>query len=130
MLIRPNTSTRHSMRDHRYLMSRLSLQVTSCIVDSTDIYIMVVKFRNTICPPPPQLSLHTRAALSSNSSGTRSVYNRKNPRSSLYCDMSMYGIHSSFCTATDSLQRIVHIILYSVHLQSNAQFRAWMSIGN
>jgi hypothetical protein len=28
---------------------------------------MVVKFRNTICPLPPHLSLHRRAALSSNS---------------------------------------------------------------
>jgi hypothetical protein len=46
--------------------------VTSCIVDSAAIYIMVVKFRNTICPPQPQLSLHRRAALSSNSNGTRS----------------------------------------------------------
>jgi hypothetical protein len=63
--------------------------VTSCIVDSAAIYIMVVKFRNTICPPPPQISLHRRAALSSNSNGTRSVYNRKNPKSSLYCEMSM-----------------------------------------
>jgi hypothetical protein len=56
--------------------------VTSCIVDSAAIYIMVVKFRNTgtICPPPPQLSLHRRAALSSNSNGTRSVYGRKNQR--------------------------------------------------
>jgi hypothetical protein len=34
---------------------------------------MVVKFRNTICPPPPQLSLHRRAALSSNSKGKRPV---------------------------------------------------------
>jgi hypothetical protein len=51
--------------------------------------IMVDKLRNTICPPPPQISLHTRAALSSNSNGTRSVYNRKNPKSSLYCEMSM-----------------------------------------
>jgi hypothetical protein len=41
---------------------------------------MVVKFRNTICPPPPQHSLHRRAALSSNSNGTRSVYKRKNPK--------------------------------------------------
>jgi hypothetical protein len=39
---------------------------------STAIYIMVVKFRNTIWPPPPQLSLHRRAALSSYSNGTRS----------------------------------------------------------
>jgi hypothetical protein len=44
---------------------------------SAAIYIMVVKFRNTICPPPPRLSLHRRAALSSNSNGTRSVYSRK-----------------------------------------------------
>jgi hypothetical protein len=48
------------------------LPVTSCIVDSAAIYAMVVKFRNTICPPQPQLSLHRRAALSSNSNGTRS----------------------------------------------------------
>jgi hypothetical protein len=47
--------------------------VKSCIVDSAAIYIMVVKFRNTIWPPKPQLSLHRRAALSSNSNGTRSV---------------------------------------------------------
>jgi hypothetical protein len=50
---------------------------------------MVVKFRNTICPSSPQLSLHRRAALSSNSNGTRSVYSRKNPKSSLYCEISM-----------------------------------------
>jgi hypothetical protein len=41
-------------------MSRLSftslLPVTSGIGDSAAIYIIVVKFRNTICPPPPQLS--------------------------------------------------------------------------
>jgi hypothetical protein len=40
---------------------------------------------------PPQLSLHRRAALSSNSNGTRGVYCRKNPKSSLYCEMSMRG---------------------------------------
>jgi hypothetical protein len=34
---------------------------------------MVVKFKNTICPPPPLLSLHRRAVLSSNSNGTLSV---------------------------------------------------------
>jgi hypothetical protein len=56
---------------------------------SAAIYIMVVKFRNTICSPPPQLSLYRRAALSSNSNGTRSVYSRKNPKSSLYCQISM-----------------------------------------
>jgi hypothetical protein len=64
--------------------------VTSSIVDSAAIYIMVVKFRNNIWPPPPQLSLHRRA-LSSNSNGTRSVYNRENPKSSLYCEMSVCG---------------------------------------
>jgi hypothetical protein len=64
--------------------------VTSCIVDSAAIYIRVVKFRNTIFPPPLQLSLHTRAALSSNSNGTRSVYNIKTQKSSLYCEMSMH----------------------------------------
>jgi hypothetical protein len=70
-----------------------------CIVDTAPpfTYIMVVKFRNTICPPaPPQLSLHTRAAQSSNSNGTRSVCNRKNPKSSLYCVMSMKGTLYSF----------------------------------
>jgi hypothetical protein len=61
----------------RYLMTRLSLQVisllrvTSCIVDSAAINIMVVEFRNTSWPPPPQLSLHIRAELSSNSNCTR-----------------------------------------------------------
>jgi hypothetical protein len=49
---------------------------------------MVVKFRNTICPPPPQVSFHRSAALSSNSNGRRSVYSRKNPKSRLYCEMS------------------------------------------
>jgi hypothetical protein len=34
-------------------------------------YIMVVKFWNTICPPPRQFFFHWRAALSSNSNGTR-----------------------------------------------------------
>jgi hypothetical protein len=45
----------------------------SCIVDSALIYIMVVKIRNTICPPPPQFLLHRRAALSTNSKGAQSV---------------------------------------------------------
>jgi hypothetical protein len=30
----------------------------SCIVDSAATYIMVVKFRNTIWPPPSQFSVH------------------------------------------------------------------------
>jgi hypothetical protein len=57
----------------------------SCIVDSAAIYIMVVKFRNTIFTPTPQLSLHRRAALPSNSNGTLSAYSRKNSKGSLYC---------------------------------------------
>jgi hypothetical protein len=64
---------------HRYLMSRLSLRVFYTCDDmycrhSAAIYIIVVKFKNTICPPPPQLALHRRAALSSNSNGTHSPY--------------------------------------------------------
>jgi hypothetical protein len=66
---------------------------------------MVVKFRNTICPPPPQLSLHTRAALSSNSNGTRSVYNRKNPKSSQYCEMSMGRSDLIACRPLNSMRR-------------------------
>jgi hypothetical protein len=49
------------------------------------------QFWNTICSPPPQLSLHTRAALSSNSNGTRSVYNRKNKKQSILWDV--YGLN-------------------------------------
>jgi hypothetical protein len=33
--------------------------------------------------------------MSSNSNGTRSVYSRKNPKSSLYCEMSMGSIRSN-----------------------------------
>jgi hypothetical protein len=50
---------------------------------------MVAKIRNTIWPPPPQLSLHRRAALLSYSNGTRSVYSRENPKRNLYCEMSV-----------------------------------------
>jgi hypothetical protein len=49
----------------------------SCIIDSAAIYIMVVKFRNTTWPPPLQLSLHRRAALSSYSNGTRSYISER-----------------------------------------------------
>jgi hypothetical protein len=65
------------------------LPVMSYTKDSAPIYIMVFKIRNTIFHTPPQLSLHSRAALSSNSKGTRSVHSRKNPKSSLYCEISM-----------------------------------------
>jgi hypothetical protein len=82
------------------------LPVTSLFVDSAAIYIMVVKFRNTICPPPPQPSLHRRAALSSNSKGTRSVYSRKNPKSSLYCEMSMLRIRTIDLTSAQYKQML------------------------
>jgi hypothetical protein len=68
---------------------KASIPVTSCIVDSAAISIMGAIFRNTICPPPPQLLLHRRAALSTNSKGTQSVYSRRNPKSHLYFDMSV-----------------------------------------
>jgi hypothetical protein len=63
--------------------------VTSCIVKIAASYIMVAKCRNTLCPPPQQLSLHRRAALLSKSNGTRPVYSRKNPKNSQYCEVSM-----------------------------------------
>jgi hypothetical protein len=37
------------------------------------------------------LSLHRRAALSSNSNWTRSLHSRENPKRSLYCEMSVYS---------------------------------------
>jgi hypothetical protein len=61
-----------------------------------------VKFRNTIWPPTPQLSLHRRAALSSYSNGTRSVYSRENPKSSLYCEMSVVFPHKRRCTVENT----------------------------
>jgi hypothetical protein len=84
----------HEYHYHRYLMTRLSLQVVylwrHVLSTAPAIYIMVVKFRNTIWPPPPQLSLHRKAALSNNSNGTRSyMYSRENPKRSLYCEMSV-----------------------------------------
>jgi hypothetical protein len=65
--------------------------VTSYIIDSAAIFIMVIKFRNTICPPPPQLSLHRRAAISSNSNGTWSVYSRKYPKAVYIVSVSGIG---------------------------------------
>jgi hypothetical protein len=47
-------------------------------------YIMVVNFGNTIWSPPPQLSLHMRAALSNNSNGTRSVYIAERTQKAVY----------------------------------------------
>jgi hypothetical protein len=75
---------------------------------SATTYIMVVKFRNTIWPPPPQLSLHRRSALSSNSNGTRSVYSRESLKISLYCEMSMENprkldVELSPCTELSAL---------------------------
>jgi hypothetical protein len=89
-------------------MTRLSLHpsllpVTSYIVNSAATYFMVVKFRNTSWPPPPQLSLHRRAALSSNSNGTRSVYNRENPKSSLHILWDVYSQPPHFVMAASYL---------------------------
>jgi hypothetical protein len=74
---------------YRYLMTRLSsLPVTSCIVDWSATYIMVFKFRISNWPPPPmpppQLSLHRRAALSSTTNGTRSVYITERTQKAVY----------------------------------------------
>jgi hypothetical protein len=63
----------------------------SCIVDSAAIYIMVVKFRNTICPPQPPLSLHRRAALSSDSNATRS-YIAEGTQSAVYIVRCLWGV--------------------------------------
>jgi hypothetical protein len=46
-------------------------------IDSTLLYIMVAGNRNTIWPPPPQISLHQRAALTTNSNGTQSEHKKK-----------------------------------------------------
>jgi hypothetical protein len=59
-----------------------------CIVDSGATYIMVVKFRNTIWPPPPQLSLtigELRCQASQTEHGPYIV-----PKRSLYCEISKY----------------------------------------
>jgi hypothetical protein len=48
---------------------------------------MLVKFRNTIFPPPPQFLLHRRAELSTNSKGTQSVpalYKAERSRKAVY----------------------------------------------
>jgi hypothetical protein len=49
---------------------------------------MVVKFRNTFCPPPPQLSLHRRAALSIQTEHGLYIAERTQ-KNSLYCEISM-----------------------------------------
>jgi hypothetical protein len=74
------------------------------IVDSVAIYyIMAVKFRNTICPPPPQLSLHRRATLSSNSKGTpQSLYSRNNLKGREMWDV--FGCGISFLCKKSCLQ--------------------------
>jgi hypothetical protein len=45
------------------------------------IYIVVAKIWNTICPPPPQFSLHRWAALTTNSNGTQPAQKGKGGRS-------------------------------------------------
>jgi hypothetical protein len=85
-------------------------------------YIMVVKFRNTIWPPQLQLSLLRRAALSSNSNGTRS-YIAERTQSAVYI------VRCLWCPLISSLQRSGGLSLYSlcpallhgVHTQLSAQ---------
>jgi hypothetical protein len=78
---------------HRYLMSRLRLQVFYVwrhVLSTAPLFILWWwNLEIPLCLPPRQLSLHKRAALSSNSNGTQSVYSRKNPKSRLYCEISM-----------------------------------------
>jgi hypothetical protein len=79
--------------NYRYLMSRLSLQVFYLwrhVFSTAPLFILWwSNLQILFGPPPPQLSLHRRSALSGNSNGTRSVYSRENPKSSLYCKMSI-----------------------------------------
>jgi hypothetical protein len=74
-------------------MTRLSLQVFYlwCHVSSTapPFILWWTNLEILFGPLPPQLFLHRRAALSSNSKGTRSVNSRENPKRSLYCEMSV-----------------------------------------
>jgi hypothetical protein len=39
---------------------------------------MAVKFRNTICPPPPQLSLHTLQKIHPENSGIQDIHEGAN----------------------------------------------------
>jgi hypothetical protein len=81
-------------RVHRYLMNRLSLQVFYLFVDSTAICIMVVKFRNTICPPPPHGSpfIWEGCAVKQFKRGTWSaVYiAERTPKSNLYIERCLW----------------------------------------
>jgi hypothetical protein len=80
---------------HRYLMTRLSLQVFFlCRHVSSTAPPLILWWSNLeilVCPlhSRSHLSLRRRAALPSNSNGTRSVHNWENPKSSLYCELSM-----------------------------------------
>jgi hypothetical protein len=77
--------------------------VTYCRHSAT-IYIMVVKFRITIFPPPPQLSLHRSAALAGNSNGTSYVTERT--------QKAVYIVRCLWSDCRDScpkfLQRLTH----------------------
>jgi hypothetical protein len=83
---------------------------------------MVVKFRNTVWPTPPQLSLHRRAALSSNSNGTRFVYSRENPKSRLYCEMCM--IEMCCCSCATHCSRPLSLCIFT------KTFYNWKGQGN
>jgi hypothetical protein len=50
------------------------LPVISCTINSALLYIMVARNRNTIWLSPAQLSLHRRAALTTNSNRTQSAH--------------------------------------------------------
>jgi hypothetical protein len=70
--------------DHRYLMSRWSLQVfylwRHVLSTAPPFVLWWSNLEILFAPPPPQLSLHRKTELSSNSNRTRSVYSRKNPK--------------------------------------------------
>jgi hypothetical protein len=81
---------------HRYLMSRLSLQVFYLwrhVLSTATPFILWWSNLETLFAPLHRSSPFIgRAALSSNSNRTRSVYSRKNPKSSRYCELSVIQI--------------------------------------
>jgi hypothetical protein len=122
-------------------MGRLPLQgllpVTSCIVDSAAIYFMVAKFRNTICPLPPQYLLHRKAALSTNSKGEQSEYSRR-PRKVVYyvrclwLEITCKNFSNIYCTViTTKYARLRTTWKASINLQNIwSWFYEWMFLEN
>jgi hypothetical protein len=66
------------------------------------IYIMLVKIWNTIWPPPPQISLHRRAALTTNSNGTQAAQKGGRSRSSSH----VYGCGFSWSVGAQTSHNI------------------------